>query len=81
MMFFCGADLASAPPALCSSCHLLLPPPSPQVLGVVLSSIMIHQLRYRGVQRHPPTVLLSVPPVFVSTTPPKYQELRNPPAY
>ncbi|XP_074553906.1 tetraspanin-8-like [Halichoeres trimaculatus] len=44
------------------------------LLGMILSSIMIHQLR------HPnrPTVLLSVPAVFTPTLP-KYQELHNPP--
>ncbi|XP_078021373.1 tetraspanin-8-like isoform X3 [Epinephelus lanceolatus] len=45
------------------------------LLGMILSSIIIHQLR------HPnrPTVLLSVPGIF--TPPSKYQELHNPPAY
>ncbi|XP_041833501.1 CD63 antigen-like isoform X1 [Melanotaenia boesemani] len=44
------------------------------VLGMILSSIMIHQLR------HPerPTVLFTVPTIFTSG-PPKYQELHNPP--
>lgn len=46
------------------------------LLGLGLSSIMIHQLRYPN----RPTVLLSVPAVF-STPPPKYQELHNPPQY
>ncbi|CAJ1054298.1 tetraspanin-8-like [Xyrichtys novacula] len=56
------------------------------ILGMILSSIIIHQLR------HPdrPTVLLSVPAVFTPSTPkyqelqyppPKYQELHNPPPY
>nr|XP_033470585.1 23 kDa integral membrane protein-like [Epinephelus lanceolatus] len=46
------------------------------LLGMILSSIIIHQMR------HPdrPTVLLSVPTIF-ATPPPKYQELHNPPAY
>lgn len=45
------------------------------LLGMGLSSLMIHQLR------HPnrPPVLLTVP-VF-SPQPPKYQELQNPPSY
>ncbi|XP_030296487.1 tetraspanin-8-like [Sparus aurata] len=46
------------------------------LLGLVLSSIMIHQLRYPD----RPPVLLSVPAIF-STPPPKYQELHNPPQY
>ncbi|XP_023118292.1 tetraspanin-8-like [Amphiprion ocellaris] len=46
------------------------------LLGLVLSSIMIHQLRYPS----RPTVLLSVPAIF-TPAPPKYQELHNPPAY
>ncbi|XP_073336657.1 tetraspanin-8-like [Pagrus major] len=46
------------------------------LLGLVLSSIMIHQLRYPN----RPTVLLSVPAIF-TTPPPKYQELHNPPQY
>lgn len=50
--------------------------PSLQVLGVILSSIMIHQMRYPN----RPTVLLTVPAVF-TTAPPKYQELHNPPSY
>ncbi|XP_042367063.1 tetraspanin-8-like [Plectropomus leopardus] len=46
------------------------------LLGMILSSIIIHQMR------HPdrPTVLLSVPAIF-ATPPPKYQELHNPPSY
>ncbi|MEQ2221802.1 hypothetical protein ILYODFUR_019382 [Ilyodon furcidens] len=44
------------------------------VLGMVLSSIMIHQLR----QPNRTTVLLSVPAIF-TPGPPKYQELHNPP--
>lgn len=50
-----------------------------QVLGVILSSIMIHQMRYRAVHQRT-TVVLSVPTIF-SPAPPKYQELHNPPAY
>ncbi|KAM8740736.1 tetraspanin-8-like [Acanthopagrus schlegelii] len=46
------------------------------LLGLVLSSIMIHQMRYPD----RPPVLLSVPAIF-STPPPKYQELHNPPQY
>ncbi|XP_076577808.1 tetraspanin-8-like [Chaetodon auriga] len=46
------------------------------LLGMVLSSIMIHQMRYPN----RPTVLLSVPAIF-TTPPPKYQELHNPPQY
>lgn len=46
------------------------------IFGMILSSIMIHQLRYPN----RPTVLLSVPAVF-APAPPKYQELHNPPAY
>ncbi|XP_030006797.1 tetraspanin-8-like [Sphaeramia orbicularis] len=45
------------------------------LLGMALSSIMIHQLRYPN----RPTVLV-VPAVF-TPQPPKYQELHNPPAY
>ncbi|XP_062238824.1 tetraspanin-8-like [Platichthys flesus] len=45
------------------------------VLGMILSSIMIHQLR------HPTrTTVLMVPSIF-TTGPPKYQELQNPPVY
>ncbi|XP_037837313.1 uncharacterized protein LOC108228813 [Kryptolebias marmoratus] len=44
------------------------------VLGMILSSIMIHQLRFRS----RPTVLLGVPTVFTPSLP-KYQELQNPP--
>lgn len=47
-----------------------------QLLGMTLSSIMIHQLRYPN----RPTVVLSVPAIF-TTPPPKYQELHNPPQY
>lgn len=50
-----------------------------QVLGVILSSIMIHQMHPRSVRQRT-TVLLTVPTVF-STAPPKYQELINPPIY
>ncbi|XP_075900154.1 tetraspanin-8-like [Nelusetta ayraudi] len=49
------------------------------VLGVILSSIMIHQMRPRSARQRT-TVLLTVPTVF-STAPPKYQELNNPPIY
>ncbi|XP_042259725.1 tetraspanin-8-like [Thunnus maccoyii] len=46
------------------------------LLGMILSSIMIYQMR------HPetPAVLMTVPAIFTSG-PPKYQELHNPPAY
>lgn len=53
-----------------SSCCLL------QLLGMVLSSLMIHQMRYP----YRPTILMTVPAVF-TTPPPKYQELHNPPEY
>ncbi|XP_068995540.1 tetraspanin-8-like [Embiotoca jacksoni] len=45
------------------------------LFGVILSSVMIHQMR------HPnrPAIFLSVPTLFAP--PPKYQELHNPPAY
>ncbi|KAM9334543.1 tetraspanin-8-like [Symphorus nematophorus] len=46
------------------------------LLGLALSSAMIHQMRYPD----RPTVLLTVPAIF-STAPPKYQELQNPPRY
>ncbi|CAN9508221.1 unnamed protein product [Ophioblennius macclurei] len=46
------------------------------LLGMILSSIMIHQMRFPD----RPTVLLSVPTVF-SGAPPKYQELHNAPMY
>uniref|UniRef100_UPI0037E956D3 tetraspanin-8-like n=1 Tax=Semicossyphus pulcher TaxID=241346 RepID=UPI0037E956D3 len=46
------------------------------LLGMALSSVMIHQLRYPNTT----TVLLSVPTVF-TTAPPKYQELQNHPQY
>ncbi|XP_072233731.1 tetraspanin-8-like [Leuresthes tenuis] len=44
------------------------------LLGMILSSIMIHQMR------HPnrAVVLLNIPTIF-SSPPPKYQELNNPP--
>ncbi|XP_049423360.1 tetraspanin-8-like [Epinephelus fuscoguttatus] len=45
------------------------------LLGMILSSIIIHQMR----RPNRPTVLLSVPGIF--TPPPKYQELHNPLAY
>ncbi|KAM6896248.1 tetraspanin-9 [Lycodopsis pacificus] len=46
------------------------------LLGMALSSAMIHQIR------HPnrPVVLMTVPAIF-TTAPPKYQELHNPPGY
>ncbi|XP_074481185.1 tetraspanin-8-like [Sebastes fasciatus] len=46
------------------------------LLGMVLSSLMIHQMRYP----YRPTILMTVPAVF-TTPPPKYQELHNPPEY
>lgn len=49
------------------------------MLGVILASIMIHQMRPRGIRQRT-TVLLTVPTVF-TPTPPKYQELMNPPTY
>lgn len=55
---------------------LHLPVPVLQILGTTLSSIMIHQMRYR--QR--PATVLTVPTIF-TTAPPKYQELQNAPLY
>uniref|UniRef100_A0A3B4XHZ1 Uncharacterized protein n=1 Tax=Seriola lalandi dorsalis TaxID=1841481 RepID=A0A3B4XHZ1_SERLL len=46
------------------------------VLGMILSSIILHQMRYPN----RPTVLMTVPTIF-TTPPPKYQELHNPPTY
>uniref|UniRef100_A0A3P9NG25 Uncharacterized protein n=1 Tax=Poecilia reticulata TaxID=8081 RepID=A0A3P9NG25_POERE len=48
------------------------------VLGMILSSIMIHQLRYPNRS----TAVLNVPTIFIPG-PPKYQELQNdlPPPY
>ncbi|XP_070785449.1 uncharacterized protein [Enoplosus armatus] len=46
------------------------------LLGMILSSVIIHQMRYPN----RPTVLLTVPTIF-TPSPPKYQELKNPPAY
>ncbi|XP_051276112.1 tetraspanin-8-like [Dicentrarchus labrax] len=46
------------------------------LLGMTLSSIMIHQMRYP----ERPTLLMHVPAIF-TTPPPKYQELHNPPEY
>ncbi|XP_071358249.1 tetraspanin-8-like [Trachinotus anak] len=46
------------------------------LLGMILSSIIIHQLRYPD----SPTILMTVPTIF-TTAPPKYQELQNPPSY
>ncbi|XP_035003412.1 tetraspanin-8 [Hippoglossus stenolepis] len=45
------------------------------LLGMILSSIMIHQLRYPN-----RTTVLMVPSIF-TTAPPKYQELHNSPNY
>ncbi|XP_028305778.1 23 kDa integral membrane protein-like [Gouania willdenowi] len=45
------------------------------LLGMILSSLMIHQMR-----RPAPPVVLSVPAIF-TPSPPKYQELHNPPGY
>nr|XP_020469171.1 tetraspanin-8-like [Monopterus albus] len=46
------------------------------LLGMILSSIMIHQMNSGS----RPTMMLTVPTIF-STPPPKYQELHNPPPY
>ncbi|KAJ0012692.1 hypothetical protein NQD34_017026 [Periophthalmus magnuspinnatus] len=46
------------------------------ILGLGLSSLMIHQLRHPN--RSP--VVLGIPAVF-TPQPPKYQELQNPPSY
>ncbi|XP_004564904.1 tetraspanin-8 [Maylandia zebra] len=46
------------------------------LLGTILSSAMIHQMRYPN----RPPILLTVPTVL-STSPPKYEELYNPPPY
>ncbi|KAF3705302.1 Tetraspanin-8 [Channa argus] len=47
------------------------------LLGTILSSIIIHQMRYSTTS----TVVLKVPAVF-TTSPPKYEELQNvPPPY
>ncbi|XP_071779499.1 tetraspanin-8-like [Centroberyx gerrardi] len=47
------------------------------LLGVALSSLIIHQMR---VPSGRPTMVLTVPAVF-APQPPKYQELYNPPEY
>ncbi|KAM4615063.1 tetraspanin-8-like [Polymixia lowei] len=47
------------------------------LLGMALSSVMIHQLRSSTSR---PTMVLTVPAVF-TPQPPKYQELYNPPEY
>ncbi|XP_071383764.1 tetraspanin-8-like [Centroberyx affinis] len=47
------------------------------LLGVALSSLIIHQMR---VPSSRPTMVLTVPAVF-APQPPKYQELYNPPEY
>ncbi|XP_054617587.1 tetraspanin-8-like [Dunckerocampus dactyliophorus] len=46
------------------------------LLGLTLSSIMIHQLR----AANRPSVVMVVPSIF-KAAPPKYQELHNPPVY
>ncbi|KAL6116558.1 uncharacterized protein ACO6RY_14546 [Pungitius sinensis] len=46
------------------------------LLGMVLSSTIIHQMRYPGRS----TILMTVPAIF-TLPPPKYQELHNPPGY
>lgn len=46
------------------------------LLGLVLSSAIIHQMR----NHNRPTILMTVPAIF-TTPPPKYQELHNPPGY
>ncbi|XP_061815704.1 tetraspanin-8-like [Nerophis lumbriciformis] len=46
------------------------------LLGLTLSSIIIHQLR----ETSRPTLMMVVPSIFKSA-PPKYQELHNPPMY
>lgn len=46
------------------------------LLGMILSSIMIHQMR----QSSNRTLVMTVPAIF-TTAPPKYQELHNPPSY
>lgn len=46
------------------------------LLGMILSSIIIHQMRYPS----SPSLVMAVPPIF-TTAPPKYQELHNPPSY
>ncbi|KAM9327741.1 tetraspanin-8-like [Pholidichthys leucotaenia] len=47
------------------------------LIGLVLSSLMIHQLRYPN----RPVVMLTAPTIFAPAAPPKYQELHNPPEY
>ncbi|KAG7458335.1 tetraspanin-8-like [Solea senegalensis] len=46
------------------------------LLGMTLSSIMIHQMRLPRSN----TLVMTVPAIF-TTAPPKYQELHNPPGY
>ncbi|XP_026182442.1 tetraspanin-8-like [Mastacembelus armatus] len=46
------------------------------LLGMILSSIMIHQMRFPN----NPTMVVTIPTIF-NTAPPKYQELQNPPPY
>ncbi|KAI9535754.1 hypothetical protein NQZ68_040874 [Dissostichus eleginoides] len=46
------------------------------LLGLALSSVMIHQMRH-GVRA---PVMMAVPAIF-SAMPPKYEELKNPPEY
>lgn len=46
------------------------------VLGMILSSIMIHQMRHRSRA----TMLMTVPAIFTAQ-PPKYEELQNAPGY
>ncbi|CAL8324495.1 unnamed protein product [Lota lota] len=46
------------------------------LLGMMLSSMIIHQMRQQGVR---PTMVLTIPAIF-SQQPPKYQELYNSPA-
>ncbi|KAJ3612073.1 hypothetical protein NHX12_020350 [Muraenolepis orangiensis] len=47
------------------------------LLGMVLSSVMVHQLRPQGVKY---TMILTIPSI-ISPQPPKYQELYNAPEY
>ncbi|XP_077956946.1 tetraspanin-8-like [Gasterosteus aculeatus] len=46
------------------------------LLGMALSSTIIHQMRYPGRS----TLMMTVPSIF-TLPPPKYQELHNPPGY
>lgn len=52
------------------------PPRLLQLLGMALSSTIIHQMRYPGRS----TLMMTVPSIF-TLPPPKYQELHNPPGY